>query len=64
VGVKVVLFNGKGSWDLTALIHLVRSEHRLASHVLDNIIRLRVSKVTTLIDRLTLLIVFTAILVF
>lgn len=61
--VEIVLFNAEGGRNFTTLVHLVVSEHGLASHVFNDVVCLGVSQVTSLVNWLPLLIVFATILV-
>lgn len=62
--VEVMLFNAERSWDFTTFVKIIIREHGLAGQVFNNIIGLRVSKVTALIYWISLFVMFTTILVF
>lgn len=64
VGVEIVLLNTEGCWDFSTLIHVIMGEHGLASHILNDIVCLWVSQVTSWVDWLALFVVLTPILIF
>lgn len=64
VRIEIELLNAERRRNFTTLIHFVAVEHGLTSHVLDDVARLGVSEVTTLVDWFPLLVVLAAILVF
>lgn len=64
VGVEVELLNAERRRNFTTLVHFVAAEHRLTSHVLDDVASLGISEVTTLVDWFPLLVVLAAIFVF
>jgi len=63
VWVEIVLLNAEWCWNLTTLVHLIATEHRLTSHVLDDVVSLGVGQVTTLVNWLTLFVMVSSILV-
>jgi len=63
MGVEVVLFDGEEAGDFSTLVHIFSREHRLTVHVLDDVVCLGVSQVTTLVHSSPALVVLSSIFV-